>query len=145
LLGGKTGLAISAGTDVAKAAISANAAKNAAKTQSAAADKSLAFQQGIYGQQQQNFAPYLAQGQNAVQQLGQRAAQPSPTFQPGRPTSFQSPPQTPMASLGQPQQGMAPQGAQGGLWTIQAPDGTTKQLPAQMAQQFVARGAKRVG
>jgi hypothetical protein len=138
-------LAISAGTDVAKAAISANAAKNAAKTQSAAADKSLAFQQGIYGQQQQNFAPYLAQGQNAVQQLGQRAAQPSPTFQPGRPQSFQAPPSMPMASLGQPNAPMAPQGQSEPLWTIQAPDGTTKQLPAAMAQQFVSRGARRMG
>lgn len=39
----------------------------------------------------------------------------------------------------------APQnGASAALWTLQAPDGTTKQLPPEVAQQFVARGATRV-
>jgi len=38
-----------------------------------------------------------------------------------------------------------PQGGQGGMVKLQAPDGSVSQVPMAMAEQFMARGAKRIG
>ncbi len=45
----------------------------------------------------------------------------------------------PMAQMGQP----GP--SQGGMVTVQAPTGETRQLPQALAQQAVAKGARIVG
>lgn len=109
-VGGK-GALVNAGANVAQSAIAAHGASEAAKTQSAAADRSLAFQQGIYDRQAQNFAPYLQQGQTSLGRLGQMAAAPGPTFHPGQPQGgFQMPS---LAQMGQSQAPTATPSMQG--------------------------------
>lgn len=134
LAGGK-GALISAGADVAKAAIASRAAGQAANTQSAAADKSLAFQQGIYGQQQQNFAPYLQAGQQALGRLGQQATAPPPTFRPGQPQQ--------LGNLGM---GAAPQPppGQNQMVLMEGPDRVRKPVPQQYVQQLIAKNFRVV-
>lgn len=72
---------ISAGGSIAGAAMGSSAAKDAANLQSSAADRaaqlqyqasqnSLDFAKQVYGQQQQNMAPFLRVGQQAAGTLG---------------------------------------------------------------------------
>jgi len=102
-----------AGGAVASAKIGSNAAKNAAKTQSDAADKALAVQREQYQQQRQDFSPYQQQGAQAMGRMTAMSQAPRQTFDPrqqqGQPSMPQQPPQ--MANLGNPQ-GMPPQGPQ---------------------------------
>lgn len=154
--GGK-GALINAGANVAQSAIAAHGASEAAKTQSAAADKSLAFQQGIYDRQAQNFAPYLQQGQQSLGRLGQMAATPGPMFQPGQPQGGFQMPQNPaqvapgtamsLGAMGQAAAGQgASQGSQGsGMVLMQAPDGSQKRVPASYVAKFQQEGARVVG
>lgn len=94
--------------------------------------------------------------------------------QPGQPTQgpramggnqFQMPPQMPrqgppqgmglgqlgQAGMGQPPPMRPPQGQQGpgmgggGMVKLQAPDGSVRDVPMDQAQQFIQRGARRVG
>jgi hypothetical protein len=71
----------SAAAGIGSAAIGAHAAGNAAKAQKDSAvyaadlqkqeaDNSLAFQKQVYGDQKTNLAPYIAQGQQSLAQLG---------------------------------------------------------------------------
>jgi hypothetical protein len=62
--------AATAGSKVAEAAMGAHAAGKAAKTQSAAVDKSMDLQRQIWGQQQQMQQPYLHAGSNSMNLLG---------------------------------------------------------------------------
>lgn len=144
-VGTATTIAIAAGAasaagSVAAAKIQSGAAKDAAKTQTAAANQSLAFQQQQYQQQRQDFAPYQQNGVQAGSRLGQMASTPPPSFTPGRPQAPQlgmPPIATPPTSSPQPQQGR--------MVLLQAPDGSTKQLPEALAQQAVQKGAKVIG
>jgi hypothetical protein len=161
------GLAASAGASLASAKIQSNAAKNAAKTQQQGTDRALAVQQ-------QANQPYMDLGKQAAARLasGQAMGQPYrqqfggpggsngfQAFDQGRP--MQGPPGT-LAGLGQPpgpqgpppQMGppqgqpgpqMAMQGGGGGMVRLQAPDGSVSMVPEAMAQQFIAKGARRVG
>lgn len=154
------GSAVAGGTAVAGAKIQSNAAKNAAKAQQAGTDRALAVQQ------QQN-APYLQVGQQAAARLASGQAMGKPYTQqfggPGGSNGVQAfqpqgpPQQGTLGGLGQqgqapqmPQQGqMPPQAPQqqqgGGMVKLQAPDGSVSQVPEAMAQQFLQRGAKRIG
>ncbi len=159
---------IAAGGAIASAKIQSNAAKKAAATQAASATEARNVQQTQYQQARQDFNPYQQAGAAALGRLGQQASAPRITFDPNAPKSSQGMPvQTPLGAYAQshaPQAGMgagapnmaamgqgggpgpsALQGQAGPLWTVQGPDGSTKQLPADVAQQFIARGAKRVG
>lgn len=135
LAGGKTAGLANASLQLAGAAIGANAAKSAASTQSAAADKALGVQQQAYNQQTQQFAPYLAAGQSAIGRLGSMAAAGPPPFQ-------QRPPMN-VGQLGSSQP--SPQATTGQMVTLKGPDGSIRQVPAATADQFIQRGAVRVG
>lgn len=151
---GISAAAASAGTGIYAAKKGASAARDAAATQSAAADKALALQKEQYGQARQDFSPYQQQGAAALGRLGTMATAPRQTFNPGQPQMLGMPPpqaQGAPGGLGTPwmaQSGgpppMTPQGPGGGLWTVQGPDGSTKQLPPNIAQQFISRGARRI-
>lgn len=77
------------------------------------------------------------------------AAPPAREVGPGPARLFQpNGPSRPLSVPGGPPAGPGPIGppgpSQAALWTLQAPDGTTAQYPADVAQQFVAKGARRV-
>ena len=65
LIGGGLGAAGS----ITSGALQANAAENASETQAQEAQNALNFQEQVYGQQQQNQAPFLAAGQTSIGQL----------------------------------------------------------------------------
>jgi len=155
-----------AGT-VSAAKMSSNASKNASKAQAAAGDQAIAFQREQYAQSREDFKPYAAAGGAALGRMGAQGGTPVQGFRQGPPAQLGMPQlgsPTPAGQSGpapagqmmptmQPQpmgpgrqlsaQG-APQAAGGALWTIQAPDGATKQLPPEQAQQFIQHGARRV-
>lgn len=137
--------AIGAGTAIAGAKIQSGAAKNAAKLQSASADKALAVNQGVYRDQQALMNPYVQGGQDAYARLfSQQFGTP---YQPPAqaPTAPQIPQGPPAGARPNPfQQAMGGQPA-GGMVTIQAPTGETRQVPREQAQMFVSRGGKVVG
>lgn len=146
------GSAISGGAALGAAKLQSNAAKNAAKEQQKGTDRALQVQREVN-------QPYLNLGQQGASALssGQAMAQPyAQQFRPGSGnTGFQpfQPPQGPpptLGSIGMPQQPpMPPQGGQppamGNMVKLQGPDGSVRDVPAQLAEQFIARGARRVG
>jgi hypothetical protein len=155
--------AAGAGAQLVGAKVASNASKNAAKTQSSAADHALAVQQQQYQQSRQDFAPYQAAGQQAIGRLGQMSQQAPMTFDPNQPQGMprmnpqqpQSMPmqsQPPMGQLGAPQS--PPSMAQAGQQGQQEPmvllgpppgqPGAPRQVPASKAQQLIAQGAVRL-
>lgn len=128
----------------------ANAAKKAAATladssNQAAARSDNAMQQAMQytmANQQataQNYAPYIQQGQNAMAKLGRGLGLPPMSGQGGQPPM--PPNMNAMMSNGQMPGGqMGQQG--GGMVTIAAPDGSTKQVPAADVAKYA--WAKRV-
>ena len=88
LIGGGLGAAGS----ITSGALQANAAENASETQAQEAQNALNFQEQVYGQQQQNQAPFLAAGQTSIGQLMTGLG--NGTFGPGTipsPGAFQAP------------------------------------------------------
>jgi hypothetical protein len=160
------GLATAGGTALA-AKMSSGAAKDAAKMQSDAAQEALDFTKAQKAKQEAAYAPFGALGQQAVGVLPGIARQaptmgaPAPyTTQPAatRPMPSGMPQGAPLSAMGSPgamapQMGgvAAPGAAQGvpaqpdAMVLLQAPDGSQKRVPAAQADQFIARGAKRIG
>jgi hypothetical protein len=151
--------AASAGAGVAEAAIKGHQTGKAVDAQTEAANKALAVQQQVYGNQQQAAAPYQQAGQMTLGRLGQMAAQPANQFSPAnyqqgvpKPNLPQMPSQQ-MPSMGalgqppgQPMPGMPTPGGQGDTVTIQTPDGRTLQgFPRARVQEAMQRGAKVMG
>lgn len=99
------GQAISSGVEVYGAYMASRAAHEAASQQQAATQQAMALQQQMYGDANQRLAPYVAAGQNAINQLNtwNQAAHPNLTATPASamPTS--------MAQLA-PRQGLLPPG-----------------------------------
>lgn len=93
---------IAATGTITAAKMQSNAAKDAAKTSSDAADKALAFQKEQYAQQRKDFEPYAQNGVSAANRLQLGATAPAPVFRPGQPMT--------LADMGQPQmpQGTTP-------------------------------------
>lgn len=137
---------IGAGASLAGAKVASNASKNAARTQQQAGQQALQAQQQSYQQQRQDFAPYQQAGQQALGRLqgmaGQPAAQPA-VGQLGNGPMRQASPMGLIAQAAAPMGGMLSQG--GGMVTVQAPDGSTRQMPQALAQQFVQKGARILG
>ncbi len=131
---------ISGVTAVGAAKKQATAAKKAAEAQQVGTDKALAALK-------EANAPYLALGQQGAQRLQQTPFQPyQQQFQPGRPNNgFQAPqgPPPTLGSIGQPQPNPMGQGGPqgGGMVTLRAPDGSTRPVPAGMAQQMIQQAA----
>lgn len=141
-LGGPSGV-ISDVANLAGAVIGSNASKNAAGIQSAAADKALAVNQGVY-------APYLAATPGALSNLQNRLNTPQQTFGgatapvPGL-SRLAGAPQTGMNSTTPGSPAVASAAPPQALWTVKAPTGETMQLSPAVAAQAIAKGAQRVG
>jgi hypothetical protein len=143
---------------IGEAAIKGHQTGKAVDAQTAAANKALAVQQQVYGNQQQAAAPYQQAGQQTLGRLGQMAAQPQGSFSPAnyqqgvpKPNLPQMPSQQ-MPSMGAlgappgPQPGMPTPGGQGDTVTIQTPDGRVLQgFPRARIQEAMQRGAKVMG
>ncbi len=105
--------AILGGTEILKlfgAHSAANAAKKAAETQSAAAQRALDYNPRLFGQQQQSFAPYQQAGTGAVNQLSSLL------------TGYQRP-NVPSSIAGIVRPNTAPPASQMPMPTAQAPQG----------------------
>lgn len=161
--------AMSAGSQVAGAMIGSRAAKGAAKTQAAAADRAMGVGRRVYDDQQALMAPYVNVGRSAVGTLG-RLMTPgvpyTPELQRGdamaaaggtltRPRAIRATAPG-LRTPGGPEEMRAPgliggiTGAagtlsgMGGRIRLRAPDGTEKDVPSYLADHYIARGAKKV-
>lgn len=147
----------------------ADAAEQAAQLQATAAQNALDYTKQKQGEQLAAFAPYQAVSQAALAGGPPKAgASPTPyNVAPGtlpsaspQPTNGGMPmsamggspsvPQTafttpPAAPAGNPPAPVGPGGQGGAMVLLQAPDGSTKSVPAAQAQAWIAKGAKRVG
>lgn len=150
--------------DLAGAKDQADAMKQASQLQAQAAQAALQFTEQKQAQAEQQAAPYLALGQQAVTQLPSIARQ-APTYGAPAPYTTQPMATAPMTGSYKPQPtslaGMAqpimsgpmqtrPVTAQqvqggGGAVLMQGPDGSTKQVPAEQVQFWQQRGARIVG
>ena len=129
----------------------ASAAKDAAKIQQQAADRVAPIYQGIYQQQMAGMEPYAAAGRQNINSL-MRLTTPGVGYSPqqqladaqaqynARPPWAMTPGESNTAvpragTLG----GMA-----NGLVQMRAPNGSVRGVPANMVDQFLAKGASRV-
>lgn len=140
------------------AAKASNAAKEAARIQSASADKALAEQKRIFDLQRGDRAPYLAASTAALGNLGQLAGRNQYMALPAQQLGASSPqmassamnPSNQVGTLDQlgnaspgpqmPQNGAMAQA----MGVFRAPDGETRSFPLSMEAQLIAKGAKRV-
>lgn len=152
LVGGKSG-ALSAGLNLVSAALSSNASKDAAKTQSDAAQKAI-------DQLGPMYAPYQQAGQQSLGRLngflggGQNFQQPTPAPLPNGWQPNQPPQQAggTIGSMGavnqqpdmQMRQGGMPAAGQSSMVTLKAPDGSTRQVPQQSAQSMIQASGGRL-
>ena len=85
--------AVGVGGSLASAAIGSGAAKTAAGQQVSSAQQALDFQKQIWGQQQQNMAPFLQAGTQSIGQLmqGLQSGQFGPGSLPELPAAFTAP------------------------------------------------------
>ena len=154
-----------AGSSVASGLIGANASESNANTQAAAAQAALDFTKAQKAKQEAAFAPYQAISQNALAAPpAQRMVGSAPAPYSSQPNSTmpmpnQAPPMggggggSTLLGMASPQAGaqaspQPPQSQQAGsgpMVLLQAPDGSQKQVPAQLAPAYIARGAKQIG
>jgi len=139
-----------------------NAAKDAAKIQQAAADKVAGINRGVYQQQMAGMEPYAAVGRSSVNTLG-RLLQPGVPYTPQMQMAdaqrqYNAPPPWSMTPGEGPQTAVpratgpragAPSAPPGGggygdTVMLRAPNGSVRSVPADQAQQFIAKGAVRV-
>lgn len=142
---GGASLLIGAAADLGGAAIASRGAKKAAKTQVAAAEKAQGIHRDVYDRTTANYEPYRAAGTAAVPNLASLLSRERPSFgAPGVPPVMPGgPPAGGLASLSR---GGVDGGASGAeMVTVEAPDGERRQVPPQMAQALVSRGARIVG
>jgi len=62
---------VGAGTQLAGGIMGGNASKAAGAQQAQAISQGIGFEQGVYNEAKSNFAPYIQQGQNALQSIAQ--------------------------------------------------------------------------
>lgn len=141
---------VGAGASVGSALIGAHASGKAADQQADAAAQAQRFNEQVYRDQQQRMNPFLQLGTDAFTRLY------SDHF--GVPYSSQLPgaftPQGPtLGALGGPQMAAAaaeppspylPAGVPQ-MVTLRAPNGDIEDVPAAVAQQFIAKGARPMG
>jgi hypothetical protein len=142
--------AASAGASVVGAKMQSNAAKKAAQTQVTASNDALRRYEQIN-------QPYLQAGQSSMNTLG-RLMQPGLPYSPQQQQMDARGPMSsagPMDQMRPPMMGGGPPGGKspfasamapmGDMVKVQAPDGSVRDVPRQMAQTFLARGGKLVG
>lgn len=126
---------------------SSSAQKDAANTALQGTQAGLDFLKAQKAKQEAAAAPYLALGQQATSMLPS-AVRPSPVGGPPMPYTTQpraTMPSLPMSGFSAPQMPQnAPLAASSGLVTLQAPDGSTRQVPQEQAQFYISRGAKAI-
>jgi hypothetical protein len=133
---------ITAGTDLLGTKMKVDADKAAAELQAKAAEEALAWQKGVYGQRQEQFAPAIGVGKGATYALGDLMGIPTPEggyhAPPPPETTAPAPPTTPQAPG-------APAAPSAGL-TVQmrAPNGQVATIPADQVQHYLALGATNV-
>jgi hypothetical protein len=142
-------------SSLAGSGISALASKSAANQQQSAADKaaalqsqsaanSLAFQKSQAAQAQANSQPYMNLGSGATNRLGTllglSGGSQNASAVPASPTGPTLGAMMPQAMPAAP---MAAQG--GGMISVQAPDGSVQQKPANQAAYWTSKGGKIVG
>jgi hypothetical protein len=163
--GGATALGI--GGQLAGAAIQSSGISKAAEIEAAFQREALQYEKerdqylqqleaNRYGELTQRLQPYIGAGQGASDRMmslmGLSAPAPTPNVtphMPGAPLPIppgydQRGPGTPGSyptGVAVPRSGMASSSASGGLVTVQAPTGETRQLDPQMAQRAVKMGA----
>jgi hypothetical protein len=165
---------IAGGASIFTGDMAADASKKAAQTQSDAADKAMDFnkqvyqdtsvlQRDLYNQSRADLAPYMSLGSGVMGNLGNMvgvtpsAAAP---FVSSSQTGVMPPAADPRTAVPRPgespqaQAAMATQsgyskggtisGLAGQTVLLQAPDGAVRAVPAGLAAQFEAKGARRV-
>jgi hypothetical protein len=152
---------ISAAANLIGAKKSADAAKDAAKLQTAAVDKAQAFNQQAYNDQKAALQPYVEFGTNSLAGLQRQYGNGQPLINRFAPTGMTNTGQASYAlpnALAPTASGMtlaamqqqaqqqpspaAPMG--GGSVKLQAPDGEVRDVPVHLAGPLMARGARRV-
>ncbi len=141
-----TGVAIgaTAGTSIYSATKQAGSASEAAKLQKSSTDQALAYEKerdayarsteaNRYGAMMSQTAPFVSAGQGATGAMSRFLGLPAPASAPA-----------PNQAMGGGAQGMGVQPG-GAMITMRAPDGTTKQVPADQENHWVQKGAQRVG
>lgn len=154
-MGIATGIAIATAASAAASAYAAhqqaNAAREAAETQSHAADTAMGVQERQYNQARQDFNPYQNAGRQALSEMQIRSAQTPPVFTPGQAYNLGHPAGTPAYASGNPRattgymveppapaaQGMPMQGSQGGP----APPGLEQRMQGQGGSLGMPQGA----
>lgn len=149
--------AIGAGASLLGGAINARQSGKAVDAQTNSANQALAEQKRIFDMQQAQRAPYLAQSQQSLGQLGQMASQQRqmalpPAYSGGgmRSLSQLGQPQRPIPSQGLPQATQATQGPQAPqpnqpMGLFEAPTGERRPFPLSMQAQLESHNVKRVG
>ncbi len=148
------GAGIAAGGSVAASKIGADASTKAAGQQVNAANQALGVQQQQYQNTQKLLAPYQYGGPVAASlnhPVTNQTMNPAPTLRPtttlGALATYGGGQGLPGQSPQMPSQ-MPPSGAptqNGGMVTVQAPTGETRQMPMAQAQLYAAKGARILG
>jgi hypothetical protein len=144
-----------AGASVVSGAMGAHAAKSAANTQAASADKALALNTRIYDDQRAQMQPFVTGGQQAFQTLlngwqSRQGMSPGPQMTatplaPGRVPNVAGNGGQGVAfgqAMGAPNSGSP--GLSSGMVQMQAPDGSVRPVPSQLVDKYRARGAQVV-
>jgi len=124
---------IGAGSSAVAGKIGANASRDAAATSAQSSQDALNFLKQQKASQEAAAQPYLDLGSFAVRNLP-GAVRPTPMM----PASPYSP--RPMTQFGQGPTLMTPAQSGPSMVTIKAPDGSTRQVPANQAAFYVNRG-----
>src|ERR1019366_742556 len=145
--------------NIASSLIQANASGNASAAQLAYLQEALAYQKqqeaSRYGDYTSRIAPYVATGTSANARMASLLGLPTPAPAPVNPNQAPTPP--PSVPFPAPTQGIAPgvqptpaitpgqvappTGGAAPMVTMQAPDGTTKQVPADQVAHYTQLGA----
>ncbi len=134
--------AIGVAGNLAGTAIAANTSSSAADKQAAGVQAALDFEKQQYADLTGRLAPYVAAGTSSTDRMAQLLGLPA------RAATTATAPPTRGPALGNapppaPAQPAAP--ASGGMVTLQAPDGSTKSVPADQVLHYQALGAKVLG
>lgn len=133
--------AIQGGLGLLGSKMQANSSDHAAAVEAKAAADALAFAKEQYAKAEAQFAPYLQAGQGALARMQDLASQSELARTGYGPQTPMLPPRPAAPTLSTPG---GPVGQSGAMVTLRAPNGQTKQVPANQAQHYIAQGAQQV-